>query len=218
MIFVVEVLAVTEQASFKLNAQVLLIVTVRRNRLCPETQSPVIVTFGSAAVAEGRCRGQLNATEMVIPSGDSASFYVDAADISLLPGETICFIVSLDGIPGEFNGIRVSCDPQFFSTFPVISGNASTAITVAVGSSNEGCQSVGLAVGIAVALSLLVVLPVGVVLGISGMWCLTRSRAAAGDKGKRNVAPVLYEEPPKTTIPLTENQAYGQVILRQRTS
>ena len=104
MIFVVEVLAVTEKASFKLNAQVL-IVTVRRNRLCPETQSPVIVTFGSAAVAEGRCRGQLNATEMVIPSGDSASFYVDAADISLLPAETISFIVSLDGLAGEFNGV-----------------------------------------------------------------------------------------------------------------
>ena len=100
----------------------------------------------------------------------------------------------------------------------MISGNASTAITVAVGSGDEGCPSVGLAVGIAVALSLLVVLPVGVVLGISGMWCLTRSRAAADDKGKRNVAPVLYEEPAKTTIPLTENQAYGQVILRQRTS
>ena len=78
-------------------------VVVRRNAYCPESLSPVLVTFGSTrAVAGGQCEGQQNATEMVISSGDSASFHVSAGDIILLgPGETICFIVSLNGVPGE---------------------------------------------------------------------------------------------------------------------
>ena len=94
----------TEKASFTLNTRVLLIVTVTRNRQCPETQSPVIVAFGSRGAEAGPgavCEGQQNATESVIPSGDSASFYVDAADISLGPDETICFTITMNGVPGE---------------------------------------------------------------------------------------------------------------------
>jgi hypothetical protein len=86
-----------------LTTQFLLIVTVRRNILCPETKSPVLVTFGTRAVAGGECEIQQKATEMTISSGDSASFYGDTASISLGPDETICFIVSLDGVPGTLH-------------------------------------------------------------------------------------------------------------------
>ena len=100
-----EVLVVAEQISLMLNTQLLFIVTVRRNRLCPETESPVLVTFGTRAVGGGgggECEAQQRATEMVIPSGDSATFYVDAASISFISDEMICFIVSLDGVHGTF--------------------------------------------------------------------------------------------------------------------
>ena len=97
------VLVVAEQISLMLNTQLLLIVTVRRNRLCPETESPVLVTFGTRAVAGGgECEAQQRATEMVIPSGDFATFYVDAASISFISDEMICFIVSLHGVHGTF--------------------------------------------------------------------------------------------------------------------
>ena len=92
------------------------------------------------------------------------------------------------------------------------SRNASTAITTS-GSSDESIVSVDVVAGIAVALSLLVVLPVGVVFGCCGMWCLMKSRG----RKKRRMAPPLYEEP-KPVFSLTENQAYGQVARRQRTS
>ena len=93
------VLVVTEQVSLIVNGELLLIVTVRRNRLCPETQSPVLVTFGARAETGGDCEGQQNATHMVISSGDSASFFVNSATISLNSNDIICFIVSLDGVP-----------------------------------------------------------------------------------------------------------------------
>ena len=162
-----------------LTTQFLLIVTVRRNGLCPETKSPVLVTFGTRAAAGGECEIQQKATEMTISSGDSASFYGDTASITLGPDETICFIVSLDGVPGTLHGnekcvFEIQC---FFAT--VISGtssrNASTVITTS-GSSDENIVAVDVVAGIAVALSLLVVLPVGVVFGCCGKWCLMKSR------------------------------------------
>ena len=92
--------------------------------------------------------------------------------------------------------------------------NATATFAIAVDSCDESCPSVGLATGITVGLSLLVVLPVGVVLGCGLMWCLMRYRGP-GDQKKRSNAPVLYEEPVKmTTISLTENQAYGHVVPR----
>lgn len=98
---IVAVLVVEEKVSLILNTQLLLIVTVSRNKLCPETESPVLVTFGARAVAGGECKGQQNATQVVIASGKSVSFYVDADTISLGTDETVCFIVSLDGVPGR---------------------------------------------------------------------------------------------------------------------
>ena len=102
-----EVLVVAEQISLMLNTQLLLIVTVRRNRLCPDTESPVLVTFGTRAVAGGgECEAQQRATEMVISSGDSATFYVDAAFISFRFDEAICFIVRLNGVHSMLKKIK----------------------------------------------------------------------------------------------------------------
>ena len=83
-------------------------VVVRRNGLCPETDSPVLVTFGGRPVTGGDCEGQLNATEKIIPSRASASFYVNTTSISLRAGETYCFTVSLDGVAGEL--CKRKCD------------------------------------------------------------------------------------------------------------
>ena len=95
-------LVVAEQISLMLNTQLLLIVTVRRNRLCLETESPVLVTFGTRAVGGGggECKSKQRAAEMVISSGDSATFFVDAASVSFNSDEAVCFIVSLDGVSG----------------------------------------------------------------------------------------------------------------------
>ena len=81
------------------------------------------------------------------------------------------------------------------------------------GGITEDMLSVGAAAGIVAAVSLLVVLPLGVVLGCCGLWCLMKSRVR---KRKEN-APAYYEEvqrPGKTVISLTENEAYGQIIPR----
>ena len=100
---IARVLVVTEQILVIVNSQLLFKVTIGRNRLCPETQSPVLVTFGATAETGGECEGQQNATHTVISSGDSASFFVNTATISLDSNEIICFIVSLDGVPGELH-------------------------------------------------------------------------------------------------------------------
>ena len=99
--YTVRVLAVQEQASLILNEQLLLIITVRRNSLCPETDDPVLVTFGAMAVTGGDCVGQQNTTARPIPPGTSVSFFVDAATISLGPDQIYCFNVILDGVSGE---------------------------------------------------------------------------------------------------------------------
>ena len=217
---ILSVLVVSEQISL------MLIVTVRRNRLCPETKSPVLVTFGTRAVTGGECEIQQKATEMTISSGDSASFYVDVASMSLGPDETICFVDSLDGVPGS--NIRypenMCFDSQSF--FPtVISGtssrNASTAITTSC-SSDENGFSVDAVAGISVTLTLLVVLPLGVLLGYCGKWSLAKSRSytsATGDgKKETRTTSVVYEEPAAPVFSLTQNRAYGQVAPSQRTS
>ena len=72
--------------------------------------------------------------------------------------------------------------------------------------------SAGAAVGLAVALTLLVALPVGVVLG----WCIWgRGRGSSGKGAQQKVQGAIYEVPGPgrvdTAIPLTDNQAYGQV-------
>ena len=85
-------------------------------------------------------------------------------------------------------------------------------------STSDG-PSAGVATGIAVALTLLLSLPVGVVIGCSGAWCIwRRGRGPTGQGTEVKMEQLqgpLYEvpdpEPVKTAIPLTDNQAYGQV-------
>ena len=76
--------------------------------------------------------------------------------------------------------------------------------------------SAGAVAGLAVALTLLVALPVGVVLGCSGAWCIwRRGRGPSGKGTQQKVQGAIYEVPGPgpvdTAIPLTDNQAYGQV-------
>ena len=85
--------------------------------------------------------------------------------------------------------------------------------------STSDCLSAGVAAGIAVALTLLLSLPVGVVIGCSGAWCIWRRGRGPTGQGTEvrmeQLQGAIYEvpdpEPVKTAIPLTDNQAYGQV-------
>ena len=76
-------------------------ITVRRNSQCPETSSPVLVTFGARPANGGECVGQQNATARPIPPGATASFFVDAGSISLGSEEALCYVVTLNGVTGE---------------------------------------------------------------------------------------------------------------------
>ena len=79
--------------------------------------------------------------------------------------------------------------------------------------------SAGAVAGLAVALTLLVALPLGVVLGCSGAWCIWRRGRGPSGKGTQQkmerVQGAIYEVPDPgpvdTAIRLTDNQAYGQV-------
>ena len=104
--------------------------------------------------------------------------------------------------------------------------NTSTAITTG-DNSCVNCASATAAAGIAVAATLLVALPVGVVIGCCGMWCLMRSPGTMsitvpGDREKEELAGAIYDEPAAPTAPvetafsLSDNQAYGKVSTQQR--
>ena len=71
--------------------------------------------------------------------------------------------------------------------------------------------SAGAVAGIAVIVTLLLALPmcVGVVLGVA--WNITRrgSSIEGHQQKSQQVQGPIYEEPPETTIPLSDNQAYG---------
>ena len=114
------------------------------------------------------------------------------------------------------------CDSQSFLP-TVISGTsiASTAITTSC-SSDENGFSVDAVAGISVTLTLLVVLPVGVLLGYCRKWSLAKSRSytsATGDgKKETRTTSVVYEEAAAPVFSLTQNRAYGQVAPSQRTS
>ena len=76
--------------------------------------------------------------------------------------------------------------------------------------------STGVAVGLAVVLTILVTLPVGVVLGCISLWCIwRRGRGPSDQDTQQKVQGAIYEVPVPgpvdTAMPLTDNQAYGQV-------
>ena len=70
---------------------------------------------------------------------------------------------------------------------------------------NNSLSAVGLAAGIAVVISLLVVLPVGVVISCCGMWCLIKRSV-----GQEDLPGNIYDVPSLTdsTFPLSD-EAYG---------
>ena len=91
----------------------------------------------------------------------------------------------------------------------------------------------GAAAAIAVTITLLAAVPVGVVFGCCGMWCLMRSRGykrvcTSSEREKRGLGGegdktgVIYEEPvaavETTVFSITDNQAYGQVNTQLRNS
>ena len=71
--------------------------------------------------------------------------------------------------------------------------------------------SAGAVAGIAVTVTLLLALPVGVGVGLGVTWNITRcgSSIEGHQQKSQQVQDPIYEEPPETAIPLSDNQAYG---------
>ena len=64
---------------------------------CPQTEYPVLVTFGSKPVGTDRCVGQENVTRCPLSPGDLVSFSISSDHVSLGDGEVYCYFVSLNG-------------------------------------------------------------------------------------------------------------------------
>ena len=89
----------------------------------------------------------------------------------------------------------------------------------------KDCESIDLLTGaaiagIAVAITLLVAMPVGVALGCCGMWWYMKRRGATSGQKVTQLQAAIYEEPAtpavKTaSIPLTDNQAYCHVNIHR---
>ena len=103
----------------------------------------------------------------------------------------------------------------FFTSIIVVTGTSASNTSTGGTNTNDRVDSNDLVVavvGAALAISILVVLPVSVALSCCGMWCLiTRKK---NNPRKRAV----YEEPDSViapaidvAIPLSDNQAYSQV-------
>ena len=76
--------------------------------------------------------------------------------------------------------------------------------------------STGAVVGITLAITAIVLLPVGLVLGCCGMWWYMMRRGATSGQKVAQLQAAIYEEPATpevepATMPLTDNQAYGHV-------
>ena len=85
--------------------------------------------------------------------------------------------------------------------------------------SEEEVLSAGAVAGIA-AVTLLLALPVGVVIGLGVAWNVmrrVRDPTSEGHQQKsQQVQEAIYEEPPETTIPLSNNQAYGHIDTQRK--
>ena len=79
--------------------------------------------------------------------------------------------------------------------------------------SEEEVLSAGAVAGIVATVTLLLALPVGVVIGLGVAWYVMRRGRGPTSEGHQQkmeqVQEAIYEEPPETTIPLSDNQAYG---------
>ena len=67
---------------------------------CPEAMYPVLVTFGSRPVGASDCVGRENMTNSLSP-GQSTTISLNINSVCLRPNEEYCYIVSLNGAPGE---------------------------------------------------------------------------------------------------------------------
>ena len=80
--------------------------------------------------------------------------------------------------------------------------------------------SAGAVAGIAVTVTLLLALPVGVVIGLCVAWYgmrHDRDPTSEGHQQKMEQVPeAIYEEPPETAIPLSDNQAYGHIDTQRK--
>ena len=104
-----------------------------------------------------------------------------------------------------------------------IANNASIIIST---SDSCGATMVGLAAGIAVAITLVAGVPLGVALGCCGLWCLMKRRrggygVSGGVGEKEESREEVYEEPmpaaaSETVFSLSDNQAYGQVTSQRQ--
>ena len=94
---------------------------------------------------------------------------------------------------------------------------AVTIPTIASYAESDSCAWAGATTGVAVALSVLVVLPVGLLLGCCAMRCLIQQRRSKRDLsgGGYGTDPANSYEVPvpvETAISLTDNRAYAHVI------
>ena len=75
---------------------------------------------------------------------------------------------------------------------------------------NGNCVAASVITG---AVTLIVILPVGVVLGCCGMWYMMRRRQGhtleCPEQKMEQIQEAIYDEPLETTIHLSDNQAYG---------
>ena len=172
-------------------------VTVSVNELCPSYRDyGVLATFGTRS-GTGDCQGQVD-VNATISSGDNTILSVPADAVDQESNEVYCFIVRVNDIPTP-----AGCDG---------------------GDESEGL-STGAVVGITMALTLLVALPVGAVIGVCVSWCVWKSLYGQHYETKQKLqganAAAIYEDPEasgvrETAIPLSHNQAYGQVDLQGR--
>ena len=196
-------------------------VTLSVNELCPsDTSYPVLVTFGTQPVDGGDCVGQMNATMSTISSGDSpVTFSVAGNSICLGCNEVYCYVINDD--TGKYIE-EYTC----VYDHTVIHVSSVIINTPDIKEDDSPSLSTGGAVAITLVLTLLVSLPVGVMIGCYGMWCIVKSHKynlhqekekEQQLKGGTNV--VIYEEPDvkiETDIPLSDNQAYGHVNMQRR--
>ena len=73
---------------------------------CLAAKYPVIVTFGSRQVGASDCVGRENVTNSLSP-GQSTTISLNIDSVCLRPNEEYCYIVSLNGAPGELHSYLI---------------------------------------------------------------------------------------------------------------
>ncbi|CAI8025153.1 hypothetical protein GBAR_LOCUS14558 [Geodia barretti] len=171
-------------------------VVVSLNPLCRSVPYTVGLSFGVRENSGETCLPQQNVTTNILP-GTPVILPINVTTLPLADGQQYCFTV-----------------PQLN-----IEGDLPTASTSTCTDTREEKESIstGVAVAISTIITLLVSLPVGVVIGSCGTLFAIRRGGERGERKKKKreeLVAAIYEEPVhsvETAIPLSENQAYGQV-------